>query len=145
MSATDPIAQPRTATKTVIIAALALVVTFIAGFVVGAVVDRLVMRPHGPRRPPPMVARAMIERLDRHLDLDDTQRVKIEEILERHHERIDQLWGGVRPQVRQEVEAANREIEQVLTPEQRERFQKLKMRLGGRRHHDRKGPPGPPH
>lgn len=119
-------------TKTVVIAALALVVTFIAGFVVGAVVDRFVMFEREPRRPPPLATEAMLHRLDRRLDLTDQQREQIEQILERRHERIHQLMQTTRPQVHREVEAANAEIERLLTPEQREKFKDMKMRLGPR-------------
>ena len=131
MSATE-----RTSTKTVVIAALALVATFIAGFVVGAVVDRFMIFHGRPHRPPPMAAFAMMNRLDRHLDLTDEQSKQVRAILEKHHTRI-------RGEVHQEIETANAEIEKVLTPEQREKFQKLKMRLGPRMHHEgreRRGP-----
>jgi Spy/CpxP family protein refolding chaperone len=112
-----------TTKKTVVIAALALVVTFVAGFIVGAVVDRFVMFHRRPHRPPPMAAFAMMNRLDRQLDLNDQQRTQIRAILERHHGRIT---GAVRA----ELDETNLEIEKVLTPEQRAKFQTLKMRLG---------------
>ncbi len=120
----------RSKTRTIVIAALALVVTFIAGFVVGAVVDRfLTMHRPGVRRPPAMVAHAMLERLDHRLDLTDQQRVQIEAILEKRHDRIHSLQESIHPKVQAEIQQTNAEIERVLTPEQREKFQKLKMRM----------------
>ena len=130
----------RSQTKTIVIAALALVVTFIAGFIVGAVVDRfLTMHRPGFRRPPAMVADAMLERLDNRLDLTDQQRVQIESILEKRHERIHSLQESIHPKVQAEIQQTNAEIERVLTPEQREKFQKLKMRMHPRGK-GRKGP-----
>lgn len=120
----------RSRTKTIVIAALALVVTFIAGFIVGAVVDRFfaLHRP-GFRRPPPMIAHAMLERLHDHLDLTDQQRAQIEAILEKRHDRIHSLQESIHPKVQAEIQQTNAEIERALTPEQREKFQKLKMRM----------------
>jgi Spy/CpxP family protein refolding chaperone len=124
-----------TNTKTVVIAALALVVTFIAGFVVGAAVDHLLFAHFHRRNPPPIVAKAILHRLDRKLDLTDQQRDQVEAILKRRHERIHQLMETSRTPIHDEIEAANVEIERVLTPEQREKFQDLKLRLGPHMRH----------
>jgi Spy/CpxP family protein refolding chaperone len=40
--------------------------------------------------------------------------------------------ANVRPQVRQELDATNAEIETVLTPEQKTKFSNLRMRIGAR-------------
>jgi len=56
--------------------------------------------------------------------------------------RIDAVMGAVRPQVRQELDVTNAEIEKILTPDQRTQFAKMRMRMpGGRRG---MGPPPPP-
>ena len=47
--------------------------------------------------------------------------------------------ANVRPQIRQELDATNAEIETVLTPEQKTKFADLRMRIGARRH-DRNSP-----
>jgi Spy/CpxP family protein refolding chaperone len=124
--------------KTAVIAAIVVVLAFVAGFAAGVVTDHLVMLRRGPGMPP-MVAHAMAGRLDRHLDLTDEQRRKIEEILERRHGAMDRLWAEMHPRMRVEIDATNAEIERVLTPEQREKFREMRMRLGprhgeGRRH-----------
>lgn len=129
-------------TKTTIVAVVALAVTFVAGVAVGVVGDRIFRR-RGPM--PEFATRAMVHRLDRHLELSDAQEKKVAEIIERHHASIESHFAGVRPRVREEIEQANREIEKVLTPEQRAEFQKMKMRLrfgerGGRGGKGRKGP-----
>ena len=105
------------ATRTTIIAALALVLTFAGGFLAGAFAHRAVVtRLH---RPPHAATRMMLRHLDLRLDLTDAQHAQVEEILNRHHARM-----------RGEIEAANAEVERLLTPEQRRRFAKMRMRLG---------------
>ena len=104
------------ATKTSIVAALVLVLTFGAGFMAGAFAHRAMLFRHGPE--PAM--RMMIHHLDMRLDLTDAQRAEIEKILARHHEALVT-----------ELDKANVEIERVLTPEQRARFAKMRMRLHG--------------
>lgn len=133
MSAIDPVpaAPPRTASKTVVIAALALVVTFLAGFVTGIAAVRIL---HRGGRVPPIVEQTLLNRLDRQLDLTDAQRAEIRKIIVRRHERIETMWANVHPEMRAEIERTNEEIERVLTPEQRVKFQSLRlhMRPGGR-------------
>ena len=105
------------ATKTAILAVLVLVMTFGAGVVGGAAAHHvLALRPPGPG--PELVPRAMIRQLDRRLDLNDAQRAQIEAIVMRRHERM-----------RAEIETTNDEIAKVLTPEQREKFAKIRLRM----------------
>lgn len=127
-------------TKTTLIAVFALAVTFVAGVAVGVVGDRIFRR-RGPM--PQFATHALVQRLDRRLELTDTQEKKVAEIIERHHTSIESHFAAVRPRVRAEIEQANREIEQILTPEQRAEFQKMKMRLhlGQRGGHGGKGHP----
>ena len=113
--------------KTVVIASIVVLVAFVAGFCAGIFADHVVHRLRGPH-PPRFASRMMIERLDRHLDLTDAQRAKIEEIIQRRHRSI----GG-------EIEAANAEIERVLTPEQRQKFARMRMHLGHREDRARRG------
>jgi hypothetical protein len=138
--------EPR---RTKTLAALTIVITFVCGFAVGVFSDHLwllhMRRPlfHGRALAPRIVAH-----LDRVLDLTPDQRREVARILERHHVRIEAINSGVRPQVRREIELANSEIEKILTPEQRVKFAKLKLRIlrrppgspgpGG------EAPPGPP-
>jgi len=124
-------------TKTTLIAVLVLLLTFGAGFIGGAAVHHLLISHRETMRP--FATRAMINHLDRRLDLTDAQRKQVEEILKRRHERINALWSGVRPAVRAEVDATNAEIAKILTPEQRSKFERMRMRLGDRhgRHEDR--------
>jgi len=124
-------------TKTTAIAVIVVVLTFVAGVAVGMFSSHVMML-RGGHGAPPFPTRAMVNRLDRHLDLTDAQRAKVQEIIERRHARIAETWSSVRPKVSEEIARANAEIDAVLTSEQRTRFAKMKMRMG------RRGGP-PPH
>jgi hypothetical protein len=137
------VAAPASRTSTVVIAALALLITFAAGVVVGVVGDRFLFLHHGPRRMPPMAVDAMISRLDHQLDLSAGQRAEVEKILERRHQRIMALTEDLRPRIAAEIEGANADIERVLTPEQRAKFQDVKIRLSPMMHHEGRGRRGP--
>lgn len=141
MSVTEAAAPPppRRGSSTKVAAAVVILLAFLAGIVVGIAGDRFWQFRHrgGPGDRGKRMTKFLAERLDKQLDLDDTQRAQVEQILERHRARIDALMSGVQPQMRAEIDATNREISAVLTPEQREKFEKLKMRM--LRH--RGGPP----
>jgi Spy/CpxP family protein refolding chaperone len=136
-----PAPAPRTATKSIVIAIVIVIVAFVSGAASGIFLEHLHLLGRGHRGGPPgMMPHLMVRHLERRLDLTTEQRREVEAILKRHHDRIFQLTESVRPQVRQEIEAANREIEAVLTPEQRERFEKLKLQLGRHEGRGRMGP-----
>ena len=113
------------ATKNRVLAALVLVLTFSAGVIGGAAAHHLLAL----RRPlPPPAAHMLVRHLSRRLDLTEAQRTHLETVMRRRHERI-----------LAEVDAANAEIERVLTPAQREKYQKMRMRVPGP--HGRHAPP----
>ena len=118
------------ASSTRLLAAVALLVTFVVGAVVGAVTVHFWLL-HGGL--PQHSAQFIVRRLDRRLHFSDQQRVQVIAIIDRHHHRIAAIWSGVRPEVHREIEAANVEIDRVLTPEQRVEFEKIRMRLMPRR------------
>lgn len=116
------------ASKTTLVAVLVLLLTFAAGICVGVFGAHLMILHggRGPAFPPPM---AMVNRLDRRLDLTPAQRTQVERIIRKRHARIRELWVDVNPRVRQEIAAANDEITRILTPEQRKKFEEMKLRL----------------
>lgn len=136
-------------------ALLALSGIFVTGCLVGIAATHLfyawkLRRPGEP-------SRAMVEmfhhRLERDLDLSPEQARQVRGILERSHERAEELRNDVFPRVREIMDSASEEIEALLDEEQRRRFQELRRRhswrsdpglLGppGRMH--RRGPPPPP-
>jgi Spy/CpxP family protein refolding chaperone len=115
--------------KTIAIAVAVLALTFVAGVGVGIFGSHMAILHggHGAERFP----NAMVNRLDRRLDLTDAQRAQVAAIIKRRHARIDAIWGAARPQVRAEIDRTNEEIERVLTPEQRAQFKRMRMRLHG--------------
>ena len=118
-----------------LLAASALLITFLVGIVIGVIGERVLMIRRGgvPHFPP---AQWIVRRLDARLHLSDSQRVQITQIVQRHEDKIRGIWSGVRPAVRSEIDAANSEIDRILTPEQRARFANMRMRLMPRRGDD---------
>lgn len=115
--------------KTTIVAILVVVVTFTAGVAVGVFGAHIVhiRREH---MSPVFPTRMMVNRLDRRLDLTDQQREQIEKIIRRHH-------SAIVGRVHAEIDQANTEITRILNPEQRKKFERIKLQLGGR--HGRRG------
>ena len=124
-------------TKTTVIAVVLLVLTFGAGFIGGAAAHHLVFSHR--ETIPPFAMHAIVNRLDRRLDLTDAQRKQIEEILRRRHAKINAMWTDVRPRVRAEIEATNAEIVRVLNPKQRAKYEKMRMHLLHPRGRERTG------
>lgn len=131
-------------------AILIVAVAFVAGALIGFAGGRVYSIFHGPMRGrgPEFMRGRIVSHLDRELSLTTRQHEQIAEIMDRHQKRMQELSGGIQPQMRQEIDAANREIEALLTPEQREKFQKMRMRMerfGPHRPRRREdGPPPPP-
>jgi Spy/CpxP family protein refolding chaperone len=111
------------------------VVAFIAGILVGVAGDHLYLIRSGRLSPRHgrFSAERMTDRLTHQLDLTPQQKTQVQQIIERHRAKIDATMANVRPQVRQEVEATNAEIETVLTPAQKTKFADLRMRIGAKR------------
>ncbi len=115
------------ATSAKVLAVVVVVIAFVVGMAVGFAGDRALIM-HGIGGPHPSTA-FLVRRLDRHLHLSDAQRGQVTVIINRHQQHIAGIWSGVRPAIHQEIEAANVEIDRVLTPEQRIAFEKIRMRL----------------
>ena len=113
-----------------------MIAAFIAGIVIGVAGDRFVLLRTGqlyPKRAVSFAAKHVVDRLSRDLQLSEAQKSEVRAIVDRHHARIDAAWANVRPQVRREIDAANVEIEAVLTPEQRTKFRELRNKVEQRR------------
>lgn len=85
----------------------------------------------------------MAEHLGRELQLTPQQKTQVQQIIERHRAKIDATMSSIRPQVRQELDATNVEIETILTAEQKTKFAKLRMRVEAKRR-ERGSPRGEP-
>lgn len=121
-----------------LIAAIVVVVAFLAGIVIGVAGDHFWRIRHfgrGPRQPA-LITALILRRLDHELNLTPQQEQAVRQILTAREQRIGALMSTVRPQIRQQIDAANAEIEKVLTPEQRLKFEQMHMRM----HHGGRGP-----
>lgn len=65
-----------------------------------------------------------VNKLDKQLSLEDTQKAKIIEILTESNERTRALWDPIADKMREEISAVRDEIRAELTPRQQERFDK---------------------
>lgn len=121
--------MPSSRTATTLLAIAALIVTFFIGAVAGAVIHRAIMLHWSGGPLSERSAEFLMKRLDRRLDLNATQEKQVTEILRAGHERIRGVWSNVAPQVHAEIERTNGEIEKILTPEQRRKFDTIKMKM----------------
>jgi hypothetical protein len=132
VSVSDPIAPRKRSTVTAI-AVITVVAAFLAGALVGVLGDHLYMMRHrrGPLKEAAahFMATRIAARLDHELSLTPTQHDAVLRIIEAHHKRMGEIFDNVRPQMRQEVDKGNAEIEQVLDPTQREKFKKLRLHM----------------
>ena len=114
--------------------ALLLVATFAAGTLTGAGVCRLVT----VRRPPPPPE--MVAPFEE-VGLSPEQRTKTYEIFEKHRGEFEAAVRETFPKVRAIHDQIEREVREVLTPEQRTKLDQLEARRppGGPAH----GPPPP--
>jgi Spy/CpxP family protein refolding chaperone len=106
--------------------ALALAI-FVAGGVVGVVVDRHLGPRHGPHGAAPW-SRPHAEHLDefrRHFDLTDDQTQRVGEIMQRTRAAAEEIHARERPAMRALHERAHREILEVLTPDQAAEYQRM--------------------
>lgn len=137
MSQSDPI--PSTGKSGTTLVALAIIgAVFVTGVLVGVAADRMIIMHRGARGPGEHISNVvmarMLDRLDRELDLSPSQRADVDRIMRRHHARIQEVWSNVRPQVGQEIEQANREIDQLLNEKQKARFKEIRLRFETGRH-----------
>ena len=92
--------------------------------------------------PPGLVNERLLERLGRHLNLTEDQRVAIAQILRDSREEIEAVRRKVGDDMRTRENKIQEEISAILTPEQREKFNKSReRRRSSRRRKD--GRPSP--
>jgi len=116
-----------------LLAVAVLGVTFLSGLVAGVGLGRVL----GPPPPPPAVGPEPPFLPLGMLKLTPAQDLQVRQILERHRPEVEAVLRGTFPKVRVINEQVMAEIRDVLTPEQRERFDALKDSRP-----PRDGPPG---
>jgi|SRR6266536_271832 len=106
---------------------LLLLLVFFAGVSVGVVGTGAVVRQVVRRiaSNPDLVRERIGRELERKLDLSAEQRTKVRQVLLKSHERIKSLRREFQPRFFAIVEQAEADISATLTPEQREKFQRL--------------------
>jgi hypothetical protein len=141
----EPSSQPVRPARTRSRAALVVLGLVLCGVVIGVVGDRLLLlRLHRlmPRGGPGPSTNRIVERLAHDLDLTPVQTAAVAQIVRRHHDRVVGIWGDVGQQMHKDMDEARREIDQVLTPAQREKFRRLPHPRRGRFLGFGAGPPG---
>jgi Spy/CpxP family protein refolding chaperone len=129
-----------------LIAALVLFLVAVAGGLTAVALDRTLLRhgpPHGgpgfgPPFGPPPHEREFRDRMSRELGLSADQQQRVDSLMDRQISEIRRLRAEVQPRLDSVVLQTRREIEEILTPEQRE-----KARAMARRGFDGHGPHGP--
>ncbi len=112
------------------IAVIVVILAFAAGVITGMIGDRILLLVQHRLMPPHrgFIAARVADRLDHDLHLTPSQRTAVTDILKRREQRISEMMSKIRPQMRTEADQTNREIEAVLTPEQRAKFIDIRSR-----------------
>jgi Spy/CpxP family protein refolding chaperone len=125
------------------VAALVLSATVVASVVAGIAIDRLLLRPASDpvfadstfhplssalRSPTAADRRRVRAQLSRELGLTPAQDSAFDAIMMERAGEFSALREEIRPRVERLVSDVRSDMEQVLTPEQRERFRKLQTR-----------------
>ena len=127
-----------------LLAVLVLLLVALAGGLAGVALDRLVLLPkmfsgprfeHGPGRHPPR-DRDFRKRFAGEVGLNGEQQVRIDSIMDTQGRELRAVRQQVQPQIDSIVSRTRRQLDSVLTPEQRKKAEAI------RRRHPR--PPGPP-
>jgi Spy/CpxP family protein refolding chaperone len=117
------------------IAGLVLLLVALAGGLAGVAADRLVLLPHmrgGPvfgrrdRHGPPPPNHEFRDRFAHDLGLTNAQQVRIDSIMDRQMREVRAIRKQVQPRVDSIISGARRELDGVLTPEQRQKAELLR-------------------
>ena len=111
----------------------AAVVIFAAGFVTGGLATSKVEPPRkesrggtGPFGMNKERRAEYIKKLHKNLQLTTEQSAQVETILVESQNRMKKLWEPMAPEAKAEYGRTRKEITQILTPEQRKKFEELR-------------------
>ncbi len=98
----------------------------LSGMIIGGVLTYGVLSRErlGDPFPPERTPIRIVERIRHDLRLTDDQAKAVLDIFTNHHERMETVRMKVQPEVEAEMEAARKEVDAVLTPEQRPAWNK---------------------
>ncbi len=105
-----------------------LLATFLVGALAGAATIRVVSarEPTAAQRRDRDDARGQRNSLLDRLDLTAAQRAQADSILERRHAQLDAFWKDHGPWMRAVVDSTRQEIRAILTPEQRQKEERIR-------------------
>ena len=125
-----------------LLAVLVLLLALLVGGVVGVAMDRRLLLPHafehrrGQRGMHPPRDREFRDRFARELGLSSEQQLRIDSIMDRRGRELRAIRAGVQPQVDSVITRTRRQLDSVLTPDQRKKAEDIRRRMPH--------PPGPP-
>ena len=131
-------APPAGVRRTRWLAAGLLALAFVAGALGGLAADRLLSAPAArdtaaaPADPPRGAVFAPGFAISRELDLTPQQRRQIQQILREERTKADSLMRAVRPLLQARYDSSMQAVRAVLTPEQQDRFDRLREERRGR-------------
>jgi Spy/CpxP family protein refolding chaperone len=109
--------------------ALALASMFAVGAACGVLADRTVIRPPLHRFELPLGGDVLLRDPFGELGLSPEQRKKIDALFEHHRSEVDAVVRDGEPKMRALSEKMDREMQEILTPEQRERLKTARERI----------------
>jgi hypothetical protein len=119
------------------VAATVIVLSLFTGVIVGVALDRRVLWSHRWHGGPGMLSRGergpiMIPgRLERELGLSPAQAAAVDSVMRHRMAQRDSLMAQTWPVMRQLLDSTRSDIEKVLTPEQKTKFEQLRSREPG--------------
>jgi hypothetical protein len=95
-------------------------------------------------RVPRVISDEFIRKLDTEMDLTSGQRTRVREIIAEGQARNKESWDRIAPELRREMIETQKRIREILTPEQRAKFEELmkQNRPATRRANEEPGQPG---
>jgi Spy/CpxP family protein refolding chaperone len=109
--------------------ALALASMFAVGAACGVLADRTLIRPSPHRFEVPLGGDVLLRDPFGELGLSADQRKKIDDLFESHRSEVETVVRDSEPKMRALSERIDREMQAILTPEQRERLKTARERI----------------
>lgn len=118
------------------IAALVILLAAISGGIAGVAVDRLMLLPHmfhggpgGPHGRGGTPGEDFRNRFARELGLTADQKVRVDSIMDREMRGVREVRATVQPRLDSMIARTRRELDSVLTPEQRKKAEGMRRRF----------------
>ena len=113
---------------------IAATIIFLLGFVAGALALNVY---RGWARRPAAGREARFEQMSERLQLNAEQKTKVQQILGDTREQLRALRKGSEPRVNEIRQQTDQKLQQILTPDQWQRFQQMRDEMRARRGEER--------